>query len=58
MCIGIENIPVAKFDSRSILKQRLKTGKQHIRRHKTRNQEDLTELTTSEEDCYSFDIIE
>ena len=45
MYIGIENIPVAKFDSRSILKQCLKTGKQH-RGHKTRNQEDLTELAT------------
>ena len=57
MYIGIENIPVAKFDSRSILKQCLKTGKQH-RGHKTRNQEDLTELATWEEDFYSFDIIE
>ena len=49
MRIGIENIPVTKFDSRPILKQWLKTGKQHIKGHKTKTKEDLIELTTSEE---------
>ena len=47
--IGIENIPVTKFDSRPILKRWLMTGKRHIRGHKTKNKEDLTELTTLEE---------
>ena len=41
MCIGIENIPM--------IKHWLKTGKRHIRGHKTKSKEDLTELTTSEE---------
>ena len=49
MRIGTENIPVTKFDSRPILKRWLMTGKRHIRGHKTKNKEDLTELTTLEE---------
>ena len=28
------------------------TGKQHIRGHKTKNKEDLTELTTPEEEFF------
>ena len=49
MRIGIENIPVTKFDSRPILKRWLMTGKRHIRGHKTKKKEGLTELTTSED---------
>ena len=49
MHIDIGNIHVTKFDLRPILIQWLKTGKQNIRGHKTKNKEDLTELTTSEE---------
>ena len=52
MHIGIENIPVTKFDSRTVLKRWLKTGKRHIRGHKTKSKEDLTELTTSEEEFF------
>ena len=40
---------MTKFDLRAILKRWLRTGKRHIRGHKTKNKEDLTELTTSEE---------
>ena len=59
MRIGTENIPVTKFDSRPIVKQWLMTGKGHIRGHKTKNKEDLTELTTSEEELfYLLGIIE
>ena len=59
MRIGTENIPVTKFDSRPIVKQWLMTGKEHIRGHKTKNKEDLTELTTSEEELfYLLGIIE
>ena len=59
MRIGTENIPVTKFDSRPIVKQWLMTGKGHIRGHKTKNKEDLTELTTSEEEFfYLLGIIE
>ena len=59
MRIGTENIPVTKFDSRPILKRWLMTGKRHIRGHKTKNKEDLTELTTSEEEFfYLLGIIE
>ena len=35
MRIGIENIPVTKFDLGPILKRWLKTDKRHIRGHKT-----------------------
>ena len=59
MRIGTENIPVTKFDSRPIVKQWLMTGKGHIRGRKTKNKEDLTELTTSEEEFfYLLGIIE
>ena len=58
MRIGTENIPVTKFDSRPIVKQWLMTGKGHIRGHKTKNKEDLTELTTEEEFFYLLGIIE
>ena len=43
------NIPVTKVNSRPILKQWIKIGKRHIRGHKTKNKEHLTELTTSGE---------
>ena len=49
---GVENIPVTKFDSWAILKRWLKKGKWHIRGHKTKNKEELTELTTSEEQLF------
>ena len=52
MRIGIENIPMTKFDSRPVLKRWLKTGKRRIRGHKTKSKEDLTELTTSEEEFF------
>ena len=52
MRIGIENIPMTKFDSRLVLKCWLKTGKRHIRGHKTKSKEELTELTTSEEEFF------
>ena len=52
MRIGIENIPMTKFDSRLVFKRWLKTGKRHIRGHKTKNKEDLTELTTSGEEFF------
>ena len=41
--------PCDKFDSRTILKRWLMTGERHIRGHKTKSKEDLTELTTLEE---------
>ena len=40
---------LTKFDSRTILKRWLMTGERHIRGHKTKSKEDLTELTTLEE---------
>ena len=46
---------MTKFDLRTILKRWLRTGKRHIRGHKTKNKEDLTELTTSEESFITFD---
>ena len=42
MRIGIENVPMTKFDSRPVLKRWLKTGKRRIRGHKTKSKEDLT----------------
>ena len=52
MCICNENNAVTKLDFRPILKWWLMTGKQHIRGHKTKNKEDLTELTTPEEGLF------
>ena len=52
MHIGIENIPVTQFDSKPVPKLWLKKGKQHITGHKTKNKEDLSELTTSEEEFF------
>ena len=52
MCICNENNAVTKLDFRPILKWWLMTGKQHIRGHKTKNKEDLTELTTPEEEFF------
>ena len=52
MRIGIENIPMAKFDSRPVLKRWLKTGKRYIRGHKTKSNENLSELATSEEEFF------
>ena len=46
MRIGIENIPMTKFDSRSVLKRWLKTGKRHIRGHKRKSKEDLIHVTS------------
>ena len=52
MRIGIENILMAKFDSRPVLKRWLKTGKRHIRGHKTKSKKNLSELATSEEEFF------
>ena len=52
MRIDVDNMPMTKSDSRLVLKLWLKTGKRHIRGHKTKSKEDLTELTASAEDFF------
>ena len=52
MQIGVKVAPVKKFNSKLIFKRWLKSGKRHIRGHKTKHKPNLKELETTEKEFF------
>ena len=54
MQIGVKVAPVKKFNSKLIFKRWLKSGKRHIRGHKTKHKPNLKKLETTEKNFFHW----
>ena len=50
--VGVNDVPVEKFNSKLILKRWLKSGKRHVIGHRSENKTNLKELEATENEFF------